>query len=144
MKIDILHPPASIQKGLCKATKRSTHSRWMTGCVIVDKNGKIISDGCSHASSFRINSLHSIHAEIHALARGRYKDLSDCIAFVQTIARKSGNTTVAKPCLTCAISLRTAGIKTAVFTVDSKKFEILDLEKDISHLKVYPRRDEIE
>jgi deoxycytidylate deaminase len=132
-----------IIKALNKATLRSTHIKHMTGCVIVDKKGKIISNGCAHTSSFRINQLNSIHAEIHALGRGRYKNLDGAIVYVQTIARKSGNVTLAKPCLTCAIALRTAGIKEVIYTIGFRgpfvDTAILDLEEDLSHLKVYPR-----
>lgn len=141
MKFNPFDPPTNIRKSLEKVTKRSTHIRHQTGCVIVDKNGKIISDGCSHASEFRYNSLHSIHAEIHALARGRHSTLKGSVAIVQTIARKSGNKTLSMPCLTCAIALKSAGIDQAIYTVDNYEFEILELEQDISHLKVYPGRE---
>ncbi len=140
MKFFLLDPPKEIRKALHKATNRSTHKRHMSGCVIVNRKGDIISDGCSHASSFRLNELNSIHAEIHAVARGRHDNLRGCIAYIQTTARKSGNIVVGKPCLSCAISLRSVGIETAIYTVDNETFAGLDLEADISHLKVYPKR----
>jgi len=127
-----------ILKKLEKATYRSTHKRHMTGCVIVKKNN-ILSDGCAHSSSLRLRELISMHAEIHALARGRNEDLTDATAYVMTMARKSGNLTYSAPCLTCAVALRSAGIKEAFYTT-KKGFAMLDLEKDLSHLKVYKRR----
>jgi tRNA(Arg) A34 adenosine deaminase TadA len=140
MKWNLIEPPENIRRNLNKATKRSTHKKFQTGCVIVNRNGDIVSDGCSHISAFRYNSMHSVHAEIHALARGRYIDLKDCVAFVQTTARKSGNKTLGMPCLTCAIALKSAGIEVAIYTVDNYRFAGLELEEDISHLKVYKRR----
>lgn len=140
MKFFLLDPPGDIRKALDKATKRSPQGKFQTGCVIVNKKGNIISDGCSHSSAFRMNELHSIHAEIHALARGRNNQLEGSVAFVQTIAKKSGNKTLAMPCLSCAVALKGVGIDTAIYTVDNDSFSALDLEADISHLKVYKRR----
>ncbi len=140
VKFFLLDPSKEIRKALDKATSRSTNKRHQTGCVIIDKKGEIISDGCAHASSFRINDLQTIHSEIHAIARGRHTDLQNCVAYVQTIARKSGNKTLALPCLSCAVSLKSVGIETAIYTVDNETFAGLDLEADISHLKVYPKR----
>ena len=140
MKFDLTDPPWEIRKALNKVTTRSTHKRHMTGCVIVDKSGNIISNGCSHASSFRMTELHSIHAEIHAVGRGRHIDLKGAVAIVQTKARKSGNIVSGMPCLTCAIAMESVGINTVVYSVNNNKFSIVDLEQDISHLKVYPKR----
>jgi len=129
-----------IHKALMKATKRSTHRRHQTGCVIV-KNREIISSGCSHSSSFRLNELHSIHAEIHALGRGRFENLDGAEAYICTIARKSGNVTYSAPCLTCAIALRTAGIRDVWYTDGvSDLWSHMDTESNLQNLKVYPRR----
>jgi deoxycytidylate deaminase len=134
---------AQINKALIKATKRSTHKRHQTGCVIVDKKGEILSTGCSHSSSFRMNELHSIHAEIHALGLGRHKNLNGATAYVCTIARKSGNKTYSAPCLTCAIALKSAGIEEVVFSVggmDDWCEHLVEWLIQDANLKVYPRR----
>jgi len=57
------------------------------------------------------------------------------------MARKSGNITLSAPCLTCAIALKSAGINDVIF---STKFgyKIINLEDDLSHLKVYAKRGE--
>ncbi len=129
-----------------KATKRSTHRRHQTGCVIVDKKGEILSTGCSHASSLRMNELHSIHAEIHALGRGRFENLNGATAYICTIARKSGNFTFSAPCLTCAIALKVAGISKVIFTNgDNHPMKVhwneMSVEEHaLKNLKVYPRR----
>jgi len=132
-----------IYNALMKAIERSTHKRHMTGCVIATKKNRIISNGCSHASSFRLHELHSIHAEIHALGRGRHQELNNAIAYIGTRARKSGNIVLSMPCLTCAIALRTAGIRNAFYTISENQYGYIDLEEDLSHLKVYPKRIEI-
>ena len=136
-----------IVKKLNKATQRSTHLRYQTGCVIADKRGDVIASGCSHSSSHRLNELHSIHAEIHALGRGRYLDLTDCTAYIKTVARKSGNLVYSAPCLTCAIALYNAGIKQVVFstggTMDSWCEHMVDWLINESDLKVYPRRNNV-
>lgn len=129
-----------VHKALFKATKRSTHRRHQTGCVIVDKKGDILSTGCSHASSLRMSELHSIHAEIHALGRGRYENLQGATAFICTMARKSGNIVYSAPCMTCAIALRSAGILNVVYSNKIGGFQRMDLEKQLTGLKVYPRR----
>jgi len=38
------------------------------------------------------------------------------------------------------IALRSAGIKEAIYTIDNGIFASIDLEKDLSHLKVYSKR----
>jgi len=129
-----------VRKALIKATKRSTHRRHQTGCVIVGKKGEILSTGCSHASSLRMSELHSIHAEIHALGRGRYENLRGATAYICTMARKSGNLVYSRPCLTCAIALRSTGIIDVVYSNKIGGFQRLDLEKNLIGLKVYPRR----
>lgn len=116
--------------------KRSPQKRFMTGAVII-KNGKEISTGWSHVSNLRLSNLYSIHSEIHALARGRHSNLKDAIAYVATISRKSGNLTLAKPCLSCAIALYSVGIRRAVYTIDNANYGVLDLTEDLRDLKVY-------
>lgn len=136
-----------LHKALLKATKRSTHKRHQTGCIIVTTKGEIISSGCSHASSFRMSELHSIHAEIHALGKARHHDLNGAIAYISTIARKSGNFVFSAPCLTCAIALRAAGVSLAVYhNGDNRPMKhpwnelMLDDLIESKGLKVYPRR----
>ena len=122
---------------LRKATSRSPHRRHMVGAVIVSKSGEILSDGCAHVSDLRLSELASIHAEIHALGRGRHRTMQGATAYVMAQARKSGNTVVGKPCLVCAIAMRSAGIEKVVYSINNNDFAILDLESDLSKLKVY-------
>src|ERR1051325_4462850 len=128
-----------IEKQLRKATSRCTHKRHMVGAVIVSKRGEIVSDGCAHISNIRHRELASIHAEIHCLGRARHLDLRGATAFVMAQARKSGNVVTGKPCLSCAIALRSAGIKEVYYSTP-EEFKLLNLESDLSRLKVYSRR----
>jgi deoxycytidylate deaminase len=116
----------------------------MTGCVIVAKK-KIISTGCSHSSSFRLSQLHSIHAELHALLRGRHSNLRNATAYIGTKARKSGNIVNSAPCLACAIALRAAGVMDVYYTVSKGNMEYMSLEDELifSGLKVYPKREDV-
>lgn len=111
----------------------------MVGCVIVSKGGEILSDGCAHVSNIRMTELASVHAEIHALGRGRHRKLEGATAYVMAQARKSGNTVVGKPCLVCAIAMRSAGIREVIYSISNNDFAKLDLESDLSKLKVYRR-----
>jgi deoxycytidylate deaminase len=135
-----------VQKALIKATKRSTHRRHQTGCVIVSKKGEILTTGCSHASSLRMSELHSIHAEIHALGRGRYENLKGATAYICTMARKSGNFVYSAPCLTCAIALKVAGINEVIYSngdnhpMKQPWNEMKIEDTALKNLKVYPRR----
>lgn len=128
-----------LEKALVKATRRSTHSRYQTGCVILNRRGEIVSDGCSHSSSRTLKELRSVHAEIHALGRGRHIDLTDCVAYVVTMARKSRNLVNSAPCFTCAIAMKSAGIKEVIFSLNNFEYKIINLEDNLSKLKVYPR-----
>lgn len=108
----------------------------MVGAVIVSKRGEIISDGCAHTPNIRMAEFTSIHAEIHALGRGRHSELQGATAYVMAKARKSDNVVTGKPCISCAIALRTAGIE-RVYYSSPNGFKELNLNKDLSRLKVY-------
>ena len=95
--------------------ERSPLLRFHTGCVIVDKKGRIITTGWSHRSETRMASTpFSIHAEHHALRRAGV-DVSGGTAVVATKSRK-GNWTNSKPCPECARLLKDAGIENVIYT----------------------------
>ena len=133
----------AIEKQLRKVTSRCPHKRHLVGAVIVSKRGEIISDGCAHTPNIRLTEFTSVHAEIHALGRGRHSDLEGSTAFVMAIARKSGNVVTGKPCISCAIALRAAGIETVFYSTPAG-YQELDLEKDLSKLKVYRRKERLD
>lgn len=128
-------------KRAVKIALRSPQKRFMTGSILLTKDGHEIA-GWSHKSNVRLHNLESVHAEIHALGRGRHMNLEGATAYIATVARKSGNITNSRPCLTCAIALNSVGIKTAIYTIDNATYGVLDLTEDLSGLKVYkPHRN---
>jgi len=131
--------PKHIETKLRKVTARCPHKRHQMGCVLTDSHGAIISDGCAHASNIRLAQTTSMHAEIHCLGRGRYRSLRGTTAYVMARARKSGNVTIGKPCLTCAIAMRSAGVEKVFYSVSNGVYAELDLESDLSKLKVYKK-----
>jgi tRNA(Arg) A34 adenosine deaminase TadA len=114
------------------------------GCVIV-RNETVLTNGWSHVPQSTKWRHYSLHAEMHALARGRYMRLKGSIAYIAAVSRKSGRYTTAKPCLDCAIALKSAGVDAVFYTTpDTSKFGFLrieELESMLSELKVYGSPD---
>lgn len=111
-----------------KIARRSSTGKYMTGAVIIRK-GKILSNGWNHIPNHKHPKLFSLHAEMHALARARHLDLHGAVVYIAALSRKSGNATLAKPCLNCAIALRAAGIEHFVCTSSNGVItDTLDLE----------------
>lgn len=96
-----------------KIAQRSTHKRYMMGCVIV-RNNEILGKGHQHTGTWRMRELYSMHAELHALFNLRHMrgELGGSLAYIVGIARKSGNFVPALPCVRCATALVHAGIVT--------------------------------
>lgn len=123
-----------------KIANRSRQKKHRTGCVITDCN-EPISIGWSHTGQWRMNELYSVHAEIHAILRGKHEDLGGCEIFIATLA-KSGQQVSAKPCLTCATTLVSYGIEWATYTLGSGGSESIFLPGEIESatLKQYKKR----
>lgn len=120
--------------------KRSAMRRFGTGCVIT-MDDEIVSAGWSHMSHLQLCELESMHSEIHALGRGRHLNLNGAVAWTATVSFKSGNLTNARPCLTCSVALRSAGIKTVYYTErGTTELGYINLESDLVGLKVYKKR----
>lgn len=122
--------------------RRSTMRSHRTGAVIA-RDGVVISNGWSHTPHYTLsNGQRSIHAEIHALARGRHKSLDGAEIFIATVSGKSGNLTNGMPCLDCAIALRAAGVYAVHYTFykDVRKLW-LPSESHFADLKVYRNGD---
>lgn len=100
-------------KEVIRVAQRSTHKRYMMGCVIV-RNGEILGKGHQHTGTWRMRELYSMHAELHALFNLRHMrgELGGSIAYIVGISRKSGNYVSALPCVRCATALVHAGITT--------------------------------
>ena len=131
-----------------KIAKRSSTGKYMMGCVIV-RNNEIISNGWAHIPTQRNWRLYSMHAEMHALVRGRRSDLQDAHIYIAAISRKSGMLTNARPCLDCVIALRAAGIFNCHYTTDTWN-DLGDifvndesLEGRLKDFKVYNKRSKV-
>jgi len=121
-----------------KIAKRSSTGKYMMGAVIMDRHGNILSNGWSHVPEMRRWPFFSLHAEMHALARGRHLDLDGKVCYIAAVSKKSGNVTSAMPCLHCAIALLSAGIREVYFTLNKPPYcGIMDLNGSLRQLKVY-------
>lgn len=116
--------------------ERCTFKRFKVGAVLV-KQDRVISEGWAHVPQMRLANTRSMHAEIHALARGRHQNLHGATIFVATVSRKSGNRTNSRPCVSCAAALRAAGVRLAVYTIAGGKQEMFDLDAPFRNLKLY-------
>jgi tRNA(Arg) A34 adenosine deaminase TadA len=122
---------------LIKIAKRSTHRRFLTGALIFNKKGEVLSRGWSH-TGFKMTNLLSIHAEMHCLWRARHLDLNDCSIFVMTISGRSGNITTSRPCLNCAVALRSVGIDKIYYSLPGGViFGPTDFDEELDRLKDY-------
>ena len=99
-----------------KIASRSMNKKHLTGCVIANGNG-VISNGWAHTGQWRRSNLYSVHAEIHALMRGKHQFLEGATAHIACVAKKSGNVRNALPCLSCATALIGYGIEHAEYTI---------------------------
>lgn len=120
--------------------QRSTLPMHKTGCIIVDHNDEVYSNGWSHMSSKGLSAYYSYHAEFHALTRfPRHKKHNGrwIKVYVATVSgRRRNRVTLAKPCIECAKNLLSMGLSTVYYTVDGTtkdfSFELLNLyEEDI-------------
>lgn len=127
-----------------KIAERSTIRTHKTGAVIVGgrRYDTILTNGWSHTPHYELSDgKRSMHAEIHALGRGRHFNLKGAVCHIATISGKSGNRVSARPCLDCAIALKAAGIVTVHFTITKTKTALIHLHDDrwFKNLKVYPQ-----
>lgn len=122
---------------IVKIAKRSTHKRYLTGAVIFNRHGDVLSKGWSH-TGFKMYNLLSVHAEMHCLWRARHLDLTGCSIYVVTIAGKSGNLTTGKPCINCAIALQAAGVEIFFYSLPGGEISGPNfIEDELDNLKDY-------
>jgi len=131
-----------------KIAKRSRSGKYQMGCVIA-RDGIILSNGWAHIPVQRNWKLYSMHAEMHALVRGRRSTLEGATAFIAAVSKKSGMYTIARPCYDCVIALRAAGIMEVAYTTDvwNDLGDIFvnweSLEGRLKDFKVYNRRPKV-
>lgn len=104
---------------LCQKTAMKSPCKYKVSCVLVDRNGNVVSTGFNFMS---VNSkkygTFSIHAEMNALSKVR-KPSNNLTAFIY---RKNGRPI--HPCPTCLNLLRAYGIKN-IWHSDGEKLGIL-------------------
>jgi tRNA(Arg) A34 adenosine deaminase TadA len=89
------------------------------GCVIVKKNA-VLSAGFNNKNKTHTRSNHpfkTLHSEIHALLGLDFKDTQGAVAYVyREIA--DGTPAMSRPCPSCMMALKIAGIKRVFYTTD--------------------------
>lgn len=101
-----------------KLSEKSDHHSHHLGCVIVNKNS-VISVGFNQLKTHS-KSPHKykmLHAEISALLGNTYRELKGCTAYIYR-EHRSGEKALAKPCPSCEIALKEAGIKKVCYTTE--------------------------
>lgn len=145
------HPPSTILQELApkdvwnqviKQAKRSPMIRFRAGAVIYDpKAKKIISTGCAYPSTSNSFVRKSVHAECHALSRGRPSDFAGNWALIYTIGRNGSSTWSSRPCISCARRLYAMEVERAVYAERTPTGWIMrsDSIKELVRLSPAPR-----
>jgi len=109
---------------LDKATEEADLSSFkqQVGCVITNKQGRIISKGHNMMKTHPMQKRYAkkagnemaiyLHAEMSALVKCR--DVPHTIYISRRM--KNGETGLAKPCPICAMAIKEAGIKNIIYT----------------------------
>jgi len=105
---------------LARRVSLKSPSKYKLGCVIVSKN-KIINVGFNDMNKThpKANSAYkTLHAEIDALIGLDTSITKGCVVYLYR-EYKSGQPAIAKPCPSCELALKKAGIKTVYYTSDN-------------------------
>lgn len=127
-----------------KMATRSPVRRFQTGAVI-EKNGKVLGTGWSHASDRNMACYRSMHAELHALSRCDVRDTIGSTIAIVTLSRKSGNRTDGTPCLFCLRNIQKFGIEKIVCTTSGGgekiiKVDMIDMSRIISSIDMTAKK----
>lgn len=111
-----------------EASLESDYPRIKIGAILVDGNYVVSSaanTARTHPFQFQLNRdsardcpNHYLHAEVHALVRSKAYDLSNCEIYVARYLR-DGTLGDCRPCQSCDLALRRAGIRRATYTTPS-------------------------
>lgn len=105
-------------KLLKKLRSLSDHPLHKMSCVIANKN-QIISIGFNkyktHTASRHQYKM--IHAELAAILDNKFADLKGTTAYIYR-ENRHGEQALAKPCPSCMETLKLAGVKKIVYTID--------------------------
>lgn len=119
--------------------KRSTHSRFKTGAIIVSGE-KEISSGWSHTSNTTLSELFSVHAEIHSLLRAPRTKIKGATLYIATLNKRGKFATSSCPCKTCGGASLAAGISTVYYTtnIGAAMIQLSNIEmSDLKHYQPY-------
>lgn len=109
-----------------RESEKSEHTKARIGAVIV-KGNYVVSSGYNmyktHTTQFKHNRLTNyeppepcLHAEIHALIKSGYHDLTGAELFVYR-ERKKGGLALSRPCRACQDAISKSGIRHVYFTM---------------------------
>jgi len=104
--------PLSMWEQAEKQARRSTFKLFKTGCVMFDKNFKLVSRGCSHPT-YGIPPRPAVHSEQDALRKISSGHGLTCV--VVTINRTGNYAGSSKPCAFCTHILHKAGIERVIY-----------------------------
>jgi deoxycytidylate deaminase len=85
-------------------------------CAIIHKKNTILATGLNqsnktHPLSQRTTYNAGIHAELAAILKVRYRDLTNCEITVVRVSKEDGSLRMAKPCRHCQILIKAFGIQ---------------------------------
>lgn len=104
---------------LAKRISQKSPSKYKLGCVIVYKN-KVVNVGFNDMNKThpKANSAYkTLHAEIDALIGLEHNIAKYCVVYLYR-EYKNGKPALAKPCSTCELALKRAGIRHVFYTTD--------------------------
>jgi tRNA(Arg) A34 adenosine deaminase TadA len=136
-------PPENINYGVTedgftaawkRARKANNGGHRVVAASIIDQRGNVLSTGVSHVPNGSYAQA-SVHAEQHALARGKHLDLRGCVCVIVALhTRTRRHTSCGRPCASCAEALRKAGVKHAAFFVKDTNGDLHLTSEDIEAL----------
>lgn len=112
-------------------SKSSDYPRVHIGCVVTDKNHRIISSGCNsnkthpiqkkyNRERFDVDSCHSLHAEITALLPLMKENIDFSRVEIYTHRRLiNGKLGISRPCPSCMRLIKELGIKKIYYTTEN-------------------------
>lgn len=108
-----------LDRAACQAARSSMGHRH--GCVIVNKNGEIVSEGYNHVYT-HLYHKYSIHAEVCCLSKMKRnrKTLADCEMYVVRIGTDNMGQPLkySKPCPDCTKAIIKSGIKRVYYSTN--------------------------
>jgi deoxycytidylate deaminase len=105
---------------LAKRAARKSTSKFKLGCVIVRKN-RVINFGFNDMTKTHPksnSSFNTLHAEVNTIIGLSYEETKGCDIYVFR-ELKNGDLAMAKPCETCLLAIKKAGIANIYYTTEN-------------------------